>query len=505
MLSILLAASCSETTLSASGGADGFVPILTLDPMIVDFGAHAEGESTTATVTATNTGDETLLISSFALEGSASFTLLSELPASLAPGVSATIEIAFSPTSQRLSADLVVSSDAPATPVVRANLRGQGLYPALRVDPKPYDMGSVAPECSKTGGVALVNVGTAPLTVQSAVLVGDGFATVNPPAFPLTLAPAESVPLGISFDAAVLGANEAKLYVSSDDPSGVTISDLDIYVEEPPNEVVDELIQGTGPWDKTDIFVYVDQSGSMSDDQARLAANFSTFVYNLEATLTDWQLIVATNDRGCNNGGILTPYVSDAASTFTRGVSMGGGALTEAGLSVADAGLSAASGGCNAGFLRDDSKTIALLVSDEVEQSPEGWAAKTASMVATAPTVSVMSIVGPSPRGCSTAELGSGYIEASALTGGAVYSICESDWADYFTEIVQIATLPPVDRLVLSWPPVMSTLTVTLDGDPWTEWQYDAAQNALLFNANAIPGGGQRVEASYLAADDDCN
>ncbi|GDX79274.1 hypothetical protein LBMAG42_10850 [Deltaproteobacteria bacterium] len=504
MVPILLLASCSDSNLARDGGADGFVPILQLDPMIADFGAIAETETAIRTITATNIGDASLTIESFTIDGSAAFTLLTELPDSLGPNESATVDIAFTPTSQKLTADLIVTSNAVASPVVTTNLRGEGLYPALRVSPKPYDMGSVPPGCERDGQVELVNVGTTTLTIESAILVGSGFTTPEPPAFPFSLEPDESTALGIQFTSTDFADHEAMLYVSSNDPAGVTIAGVSAYVEEPPDEAEDHLVQGTGPWDKTDVLVYVDQSGSMDDDQARLASNFSTFIYNLEATLTDWQLIVANDDDGCRNTDILSPYVADAATQFSTGVTRGGGNWTEAGLTVANNALEETFGGCNAGFVRDDSKTMVLLVSDEPEQSRQGWSTVTAQILDSAPTATIVAIVGPAPNGCSTANLGSGYIEAATLTGGDVFSICESDWTEYFAEIVAIATEPPVDRLPLSWVPSLTTLEVTLDGDVWTEWTYNAADNSVLFNANAIPEGGQRVEATYLVAVDGC-
>lgn len=505
MLALWLAFGCSDSSLTRNGGADGLVPVLQLDPMVVDFGALATGETTTRTVTATNVGDASLNIESFGLDGAASFTLLGELPSQLGEGESATVDVAFSPTSQKTSADLVVYSDAPATPELRASLRGEGLYPALRVTPRPYDMGSVAPGCEKSGSVDLVNVGSAPLTITSAVIVGTGFSLVDTPAFPLELGPDASTPLAVHFDADAQGESSALLYVASDDPAGVTTAPVSVTVEEAPNEAADHLVQSGGDYDRTDILVYVDQSGSMVDDQTRLASNFGDFAYNLEAASTDWQAMVVTADDGCSNTGVLSPYVPDAADAFTRGVRGRSGQYTEAGLTVALHALEEANGGCNSGFLRDDSKTLAILVSDEPEQSPKSWSTLTTAILAEAPTTSIMSIVGPAPRGCTTAELGSGYIESATATGGDVFSICEADWISYFQDITALVSSEPADRLQLSWVPKLSTLVVTLDGAPWTEWTYDAAQNSLVFNPDAIPTAGQRVEAEYDVDGGVCN
>ena len=491
---VLAVVACSETGLNRDPGADGFVPILEIEPMIVEFGAAAEGEEIVRTLTATNVGDETLRIDGQSLEGPAAFRMLGELPDTLVPGESVTVDAAFSPVSQMSAADFVVTSDAPATPEVRVSLRGAGLYPALRIVPWPIDLGSVAPGCETDEPVELVNAGTAPLSITSAVIVGEGFAWAPEVTLPVTVAPGEGVGGVVSFTDESSGSKAATLYVASDDPAGVTVAPASVTVETAPDEANDHLVQGGGPWERVDVLVYVDQSGSMVDDQARLASNFATFVYNLEGALADWQAIVVTQDDGCGNQGIISPYDADASALFAAAVRGGGGVHTEAGLTLTERALQESTGGCNAGFLRDESKVLALEVSDEPEQSRQGWETKTPAIVALAPTISIAAIVGPTPKGCSTADAGYGYVEAATMTGGDHFSICEADWTDYFVSTVDLLE-PPSDRLELSWPPVPESLAVSLDGDKWEKWRWDPETNAVIFDE--IPSAGQRVEADY--------
>ena len=60
-----------------------------------------------------------------------------------------------------------------------------------------------------------------------------------------------------------------------------------------------------GPFETSDVFVYVDRSCSMTDD----AANLFNFTDALEDLDSDWQVIVATSDHGCFNEAILSLLV----------------------------------------------------------------------------------------------------------------------------------------------------------------------------------------------------
>ena len=500
----LLACNEADYGYRATGGADGLAPMLVLDPMEVNFGAIAEGESTTAVVTLTNAGDALLNIADGRIEGATDYSLVSALPDTLAPGASAEVTLAFSPHTTRTSAKFLVQSDDPASPTTTALLLGDGLYPLLRVNPDPYYLGSAYPNCGRNGSVQLVNVGTAPLHVEGAVVTGAGYTLVDPPPFPLTIQPREQTPLSLHFVGGDLGAMPGLLYLTSDDPGGIRQTPLQTIVEVAPGEYSDHFRQPSGPWESTDIFVYVDESGSMYDDQATLARNFQDFADLLDAVLTDWRVMVSTNDDGCHNGDILSAHSENAAADFKKMVSTGGGNLTEAGLTITDRAFAAAEhGGCNEGFLREEAKAIAVLVSDEPEQSPSAWDKVTERILATAPTTSIVSIVGLLPRGCQTALPGYGYLEAAAYTGGDALSICAEDWGQYFQEVVSLGTEAPRDRIVLSWVPNLSSLVVTVDGAQVKNWRFDREANAVIFNAGAVPPGGSWVQADYNV-DENC-
>ena len=172
---------------------------------------------------------------------------------------------------------------------------------------------------------------------------------------------------------------------------------------------------------------------SMEDDQASLAAQFSTFIQELDTYSTDWQIIVANQDNGCNQtGGVLRPTDSDYVTRFQSAVSAGGGWWTEAGLTITSQAVEMTDPGeCNSGFLRSDAMLHIIMVSDESEQSTSSWnwyADKVVAKKGSSANVKFSAIAGDWPGGCATADPGEGYHQAVSATGGVFLSIC-SDWA----------------------------------------------------------------------------
>ena len=114
-----------------------------------------------------------------------------------------------------------------------------------------------------------------------------------------------------------------------------------------------------------DVLFTLDRSGSMSDDNALVVANFSSFIDALVELDSDYHVAVAVEDDGCVLGSDAyidnTFSLSDAESTFETQadiyLTLGSyGADTERGFSLAEAALKAdniGSGGCNEGFYRE--------------------------------------------------------------------------------------------------------------------------------------------------------
>lgn len=499
-LSLLLLSACIENGIGipGKGNPEDDKPAIEVFPPVLDFDALQLGDSATQTLTVRNIGLAPLTVVGAQLSGTSAFSLPVEPDLMLEPGAETTFDVVFSPVNPEDVGDLYVLSDDPEAPSVGVPLNGTALVGELIVLPNPLDFGEVPLGCSQSGTVHVMNVGAIDLTIDSIVPLGGDFGADWEFDLPYVLGAGASLDVPLTYYPDDLEPDEGEVWITSDAIVGLTIArqkgsgTLDSTVE-------DEWWQGNGPWDQTDIVFYVDQSGSMQDDQERLSANFNRFVGILEELDLDWQIMVVTDEDGCHNESILDRDTPDASSIFTRAVSGPNGMWTEAGLTiVAKALQDTGSGACNAGFLREDAKTTAVMISDEPEQSRTDWQTKVAKMQEYAPSIGITSIVGDVPDGCETAAPGTGYVEAALATGGAILSICNEDWSSYFATIASLSAFGQTDTFVLTSIPDPATLVVWVDGaQVTTGWTYDATWNAVHFDAASVPAPGVQVQAAY--------
>ncbi|MDP2313454.1 MAG: choice-of-anchor D domain-containing protein [Pseudomonadota bacterium] len=480
------------------GNPEDDKPAIEVFPPALQFDGLVLGDMATQPLTVRNIGLAPLTVVGAQLSGTTAFSLPVEPDLILEPGTETTFDVAFSPVNPEDWGSLYILSDDPEVPSVEVPLSGGALVGELLVLPNPLDFGAVPLGCSQSGSVYVQNVGSVDLTINTIVPLGDDFGATWDFTLPLVLPAGEQLEVPLTYYPDDLTADEGEVWITSDAIVGLTVAKqrgngtLDSTVD-------DEWWQGNGPWEQTDIVFYVDQSGSMLDDQERLRSNFSRFVDILEELDLDWQIMVVTDEDGCHNESILDRDTPDASNVFASAVVGPAGRWTEAGLSlVAQALENAEPGGCNEGFLRTNAKTTAVMVSDEPDQSRTDWDVKVARMRSYAPSIGITSIVGDVPDGCETAEPGTGYVEASLATGGAILSICNEDWSSYFETIATLSALGQTDTFVLTSIPDPATLIVKVDGqDATTGWTYDATWNAIRFEHAAIPAPGVQVQAWY--------
>lgn len=496
LIGLLVACSdYSQTKVTDPGDLDA-APDITADPLELTFDALGMGESESQTFAVQNVGNAALDVTNVQIEGTSAFTLDGETSFVLDAGAAQTFTVTFSPVNVEDNARIHITSDDADTPELVVPVSGTALVPELTIEPDPLSFGSVPVGCGTTSTATVWNTGFADLVVSGLVEVGDGFS-LDPTDLPFSLGPGESKDLTLSFTPAQLESSGGELWVTSNDLRGTVIADQ-TGVGSDDDALSESFLQGDGPWDMADVLVYVDQSGSMANDQENLASNIGSFVEAFSALDVDWQLMGVVSDSGCHSGRIFTNDDPPTIDEFRAATSGLAGTYTEAGLTIAYNALGQAGDtGCNAGFLRDGSKTTAILVSDEPEQSPFGWVTMVPEIQGLAPNVVIDAIVGDYPEGCETAYPGEGYVEAAAMTGGASLSICSPDWGAYFDAIATITTTGITDTFVLANHPDPSTLAVTVDGTPTTDWTYDEALNAVVFNPDAIPAANAYITVVY--------
>ena len=506
MVAVLLFAACPDQQLSAVTKDDGDVvyePDIEIEPDALSFADLRPGDETSQSFTVTNLGAVDLHLSNIVLTGTTAFSVGTEqATATLSPGSTITVPVTFTPVNPEDFGTILVYSDDPDSPELPVALDGTGLIPQLYISPNPYGFGKVMLDCEQSQPLTFTNIGSATLTVTQVVTTADGFA-LGDLALPFYLEAGESQEVDLTFTPDAEIAYGGEVWVASDSlvPSTmVTVSGTGTTE----SEVADEFWQGDGPWDRTDIFFYVDQSCSMADDRENMTDNFLDFTEMLAGLDLDWQIIVSTSDSGCSNTGILTPDTPGLESAFLAGVDGFAGRYTEGGLQIAaNAIANTVPGKCNDGFLRDDSKPQLVLVSDEPDQSPGGWASYVAEIQSYAPQAAITAIVGDVPGGCSTADPGTGYYEAATATSGAFLSICEQDWGTYFDAIATLSSTGRTDRFGLSSNPDVDTIGVWVDEKRSTEgWTYDAGGNAVVFDNDHVPESGAHVVVEYTILGD---
>ncbi len=490
---------CSDSNLHSIGdgsGANG--PQILVEPDQLNFGEAARDEWKTEIFTVTNIGEEELHVTDIHIgtENDGFFMAEDAYDFVLPAGASQEIEVDWTPYGVAQKNNVIVESNDPDVAKAVVELEGYGLVPELQIAPSPYDFGDTYVGCAHEGDITLSNVGTDSLEVQFIDVFNDGHFTVeNPTALPVTLAPGDSIPLYVDFDPSEDIDYEGEIVFTSTEPAGSRTA----------------IQTGTGlytaeykekwevPYDPpSDIMFLVDQSCSMDDDQATLAANFSYFISNLNTYTSDWQIIVVNDDDGCTNSGILSPGASQYADRFKSAVSKGGGYHTESLLTpAAYATGKTSSGQCNSGFMRDGALLHIIMVSDEPEQSAYtagwSWSDAVSSMIAnkgSASLVKVSAIVGDYPSGCGSADAGTGYYEAANYTGGEFLSICASKWDGYMSSLAEASISQ--DTYELKATPVVLVNDVERGGG----WHYDSSSNSVVIETD-VPEGGDVVKISY--------
>lgn len=256
-----------------------------------------------------------------------------------------------------------------------------------------------------------------------------------------------------------------------------------------------------------DVLFVIDNSASMAEEQAQLAANFAVFVEALQDSNADFKLGVTTMDP--NDGGVLTsaPLTRDTPAlgeAFSAAVQVGDdGDRDERGLEMALAALS----GANPGFVREGANVNIVFFSDEDDHSPLPLTDYLDGLARLAPTtdLSTHAIVGDLPDGCSSgtaaANAGARYIEAAELTGGYLDSICAETYADILSRIgLELAGL--TDTFLLERLPEPETLIVWVDDAKMPNrevdgWTYSPGDNAVVFHGRAVPRAGMTVYVEY--------
>jgi large repetitive protein len=212
-------AATSPTSISLAGA--GVAPAIAVDPTSLAYGTVRVGTTQARDVTITNTGTDTLAISSITASGSAAFQLVDPAPILVAPGGSLVVTVDFTPpTVGSFLANVTIVSDAATSPTV-IPLTGTGVAPAIAVDPSALAFGSVRTGTTASRVLTISNPGSDTLTI-SALTIAAPFAITA--TAPLAIPPGGSVATNVTFTPAGDGPVAGNLVIASDAPGPITVA-----------------------------------------------------------------------------------------------------------------------------------------------------------------------------------------------------------------------------------------------------------------------------------------
>ena len=290
---------------------------------------------------------------------------------------------------------------------------------------------------------------------------------------------------------------------------------------------------------KLDILFVVDNSGSMTEEQAYLKESLPAFIAKLEAGRADFQVGVTTTDQahdptsvpgskgnciGLSDRKVLFKGNMDILALFKTYVAVGiNGSGNEYGLLSARQALDncfnqAAGSATKLPLVRPDAFLSIIVVSDEEDYGLTVGAADPTyypraalqnyltglkgkgrfSISAVTGTRDASGALCTSDHAKPKTE-GTQYIDAAKDTGGVLKSICGADWPGALTEIATRLN-EQIVQITLTDKPKTGSLVVKVDGVVAAGWSFVEATNSIKFSADVIPVTGAKIQVEYLTA-----
>lgn len=391
--------------------------------------------------------------------------------------------------------DYAVSSK-PKEPTIIS--REPDIVIETRVDDSTSPIG-----CESDTEFIVRNVGNKELIIEDVVVYSsvpvDSSFTGGIIIVPITLDPDESLSLPITFSPTDLVEDEVVLKVSSNDPDEPEAFGQIELNTTAPNLVSDEYTVEVGRM--IDLLIVVDNSGSMSDEQQRLADNALNIINGLQAYSSDYQIAVITTDSSSLRGPIINRNSADPVLELESQVTAGtSGYGLEKGIEKSVDALSNPSiAGTGSAFLRQSARLVIVWISDEDDYSgmpPLTDIVATLWSLKPAPSdVVSLAIVGDIPRGCDYADPGFRYIELTNMLGGNWISICDANWQTAFEQLTVSAGSSTAFPLTQT--PIPSTISVHVNGRLSYDWVYVVSYNSVTLNPGFRPQLGSSIKIDY--------
>ncbi len=520
LLGVLFA--CQDITLTKMQDPQPEIVVL---PEIIDFGNIRSGEETgVEELTIVNAGDEVLLLDPLKLIAGTDRFHIDHGESEdweLQPGEGIQIDVYYEPQTYESNGGLIeVVSNDDETPAIEVLILGKGDAPVMTVEPLSFDYGTISMGCDNEERVTIRNDGNLPLTVESIsqmvtqpVDILMEFGSLPPP--PWILDPNQEIDFLVSYIPSDVGLDESSITVIGDDPQTP-----EVEVVQGGDGVIDQYITQTHVQEEVpilDIVFVIDNSGSMSIFQQQLSAQMTAFMNVFLATGADFHMGFITTDRGYLQCSGAVCWIDDSFANpvdWSQGIitqiSVGGSAY-EKGIEMAHRFLNntdySSGGAPGTSFWRNDATLVIIYVSDEPDFSTGTWTNYTSffdTLKSNADMMRHFAVIGDHPSGCSyqspygwrSVGWGQGYWDMTQRYNGDWYSICASDWGNQMQDLANTVTVRSTFELDED-DPIESSIIVSVNGQLVTEWSYDPASNAIVFDEGSIPEASQTIMIEY--------
>ena len=188
---------------------------LSLASSSLSFGSVTSGTSKTLSATVTNSGPESVTISSISFSTKYFALTATSLPMILTAGQSAPISIAFTPNAVgSFSATVAINSSA-SDASMNLSVSGDGIADGqLAASPTSYNFGSVTIGGDPSTSEQITNNGGSTVTISGITVTGAGFS-VSQFTTPITLSAGQSTTFHINFTPTTTGAQSGTVTISS--------------------------------------------------------------------------------------------------------------------------------------------------------------------------------------------------------------------------------------------------------------------------------------------------
>jgi len=498
------------------------VPNIQVTPSELNFG-HLDagaGESKTQVLTITNIGNATLNLSGIRLDGpDAVYSVTALTHTSLEPDAATRVSVTYIPrTHESNSNSVIVDSDDPNDAQVEVPITGQSSAPVIQIDPIYYDFGVTYIGCYAETTVNIKNIGDSDLIISDIqyyvsyppeLSIEIDNATYG--SFPWTLEAMEERLVIIYHEPWDLHEDSGFIEAYSNDPATpVAISNQealgDYYAWASDFYEQEEVANA-------DILFVIDNSCSMNGHQTNLRNNFDSFINVFANSGVDYQLaFITTDNENFVDGAIIRSTDPDpigSVNTLIDSIGIYGSGLERGLLESYEATQPGGDAGPGSSFLRNDSRLVIIYVSDERDGSsyyssmtPTDYATHLLTLKPLSDQLSVNAVAGDYPSGCTPpwSQYGAGYYEVVDQLGGTFMSICATDYGIQMDALATDSILR--SAFELSDIPIEETITVTVDGHVTTGWTYNATENAIYFDATAIPATESEIYIDYAVLED---